>query len=888
MAAIEVPALLLKAPLPTPPPPKTPIMRADELRGEYFATVTSFLDAEKPAVEEVVAAVNFAMWIFNCQNFTGPVSKGEIERSRHLALLLDRATYSDDPIAQRETLKLLISDGEVPSPVVSCVSLLLFSLAAVRCEAYFPVSSIWRLRVIFRHQLCLAHRSHSLLMELATTIDAIAMHPENGGEDPLMLVEIAHVQSYYRRFDEVGSTVFRAVDLSKIELRESSILGVRTRWQKIPYMQSLMVAKSAVPFDAERDVPAVLRDFPPPTTIKGYDQGHDLYDRPRADTECGVDTDDVVALHPTDKALILALCHNIRNMNPAHGLTIHKMQIYIERLMVDPGPQIWALRAMQLLIRARLEQRRNRVQERAFLQLQELVDQFANTNSIDGGSAPHPQQQQPTMARCHPAFFYSVAYPSIWELKQEFAGWCFEDNLFKTALDIFEQIQDWANIIECCAKLDRRKKAESLVRDLLKDDPENPVLLVALGDATREDQYLWQAWELSGHKMAAPMRSLAKLALDREHYDKVVEYFDIAVSINPVFGGDWFALGFASLKLQNLERSCEAFTRVCMMDPNNAYAWNNLGSVLMRRGQMRPAFNALSQALRNNRRNWRMWYNYFTLGVELLEVSETTHALSIVLEIAHRQCPIEGKALHRFVENAIRFVKGEISARPTEQELGEASWIKHHRHGKLVETEDDEKRHFDDDYEPVDTATDGEVEVVADLAPLGADVEMPEHFFPEKAAEKAAQEAEERRRMGQRYIERVRKLFLQITDIFVQDVEIWAAYATLLRFLDGPRAAYEIRLKEVRTSQQADQWERRDEPFERAVAALVALFDDANDAGDAEALTYTLSQIDAALEITQEHMEAHAAYRKLQALRMKANKSVKAAASKAGDRKSVV
>uniref|UniRef100_A0A0A9XAL1 Uncharacterized protein n=1 Tax=Lygus hesperus TaxID=30085 RepID=A0A0A9XAL1_LYGHE len=99
------------------------------------------------------------------------------------------------------------------------------------------------------------------------------------------------------------------------------------------------------------------------------------------------------------------------------------------------------------------------------------------------------------------------------------------------------------------------------------------------------------------------MRALATLALEREHYDAVMRYFDKAVAINPLFGGDWFSLGFAALKLQRYARGCEAFTRVCQIDPNDAFGWNNLGSLLLREGQTRPAFNALSQALRHNRRD---------------------------------------------------------------------------------------------------------------------------------------------------------------------------------------------------------------------------------------------------------------------------------------------
>ncbi|RNC37423.1 tetratricopeptide repeat domain 27, partial [Trypanosoma cruzi] len=195
--------------------------------------------------------------------------------------------------------------------------------------------------------------------------------------------------------------------------------------------------------------------------------------------------------------------------------------------------------------------------------------------------------------------------------------------------------------------------------------------------------------DLSNHRSHVPtLRALAKLALEREEYSKVVEYFDEAVRLNPVFGGDWFSLGYAAMRLEQWGRSGEAFTRVCQIQPNDAYAWNNLASVLLRDGRLRPAFNAMSQALRNNRRDWRMWQNYFSIGCELKEVTETTNALNVLLEIAKRNTQLERESLHRFVDNAIAYMEGRIPASSKDQMEGvEES----HLFASLMEDEEEQK-----------------------------------------------------------------------------------------------------------------------------------------------------------------------------------------------------
>lgn len=66
----------------------------------------------------------------------------------------------------------------------------------------------------------------------------------------------------------------------------------------------------------------------------------------------------------------------------------------------------------------------------------------------------------------------------------------------------------WEDVVSCYQSLAKPKKAEEIVLELLKTQPDSPKFLCILGDV-REDHTLHQkAWEVSGKRYARAMRSL--------------------------------------------------------------------------------------------------------------------------------------------------------------------------------------------------------------------------------------------------------------------------------------------------------------------------------------------------------------------------------------------
>lgn len=794
----------------------------------------------------------------------------------------DSASQLLPPQPYRLLLRSLTVDGEAIESSVRRGALLAAALALART---LPTMSIWRLRALFRYQLSLTHRVNYIYQSLMDGVLAISQGEIPRSQAPALALEMAQVYAYYHRTDGAQRFLQQAVETSGLQLTEQAVMGVRTRHQVNELPQLVLTAKSQELQDYEKQQQQQLQTmyFEEPIVVQSEASGHDILDRPRA-KDASVSPDGAAQLHLRDYAIILALCSHLK-MSTAEsgGLTARQANIYIERLMIEPDGKVpWALRSMALLLRARFEYGKNRVQERSFMQYQELVDstvpeggaklcaaafsgwtkgeaeksnpkRLRSSSSGDEGravdeldaSAADTQQQQMRLPqrldRCDPAFhFYSVAWPSRWALRREYGERCFDDNLFKTALELFEQTLDWPNIIKCCKKLDRRNKAASLARDLLKEDPNDVMLWVALGEATRDEQPLFHAWELCNHMMAAPMRALASMALERERYQEVVTYFDQSVRINPIFGGDWFSLGFASMRLKREERASEAFTRVCQIEPDNAYSWVNLGGLLMQKNLFRPAFNAMAQALKHNRGSWRIWDNYFRIGVMIREVQESAHALRIMVKLAGtRGWEAEKGSLQGFATIALQYIRGEIAATGNdlvvdeEQKVDEAAAsagevtlpsvagadnlvIPAFPVGATVESEDD----------PAEAAA------AAGLQPLFTGIDddaIASDGVVYKDAEKQHREIEASLRV--RFETRTREFMTSLGGTFVTLPVVHSACAIFFGGLDGPAAELLWRSKQVREEMQQPLWERSKEKLLAVIDAAVHM---AKSAAEAE------------------------------------------------------
>ncbi|EMD40347.1 hypothetical protein CERSUDRAFT_121133 [Gelatoporia subvermispora B] len=382
-------------------------------------------------------------------------------------------------------------------------------------------------------------------------------------------------------------------------------------------------------------------------------------------------------LHPLDQCILLCMCLNVKNTSPAHGLTAEQMSPYVARVISHP--RNWSVHTMALLLRSRLESNRTRTVERSTLQLQALVDQMPTADS--------------TIAE-RLMYVYQIPLPSKWEMEKELAMRFLSIGVVKSALEIFERLEMWEEVARCWQSMERGDKAITITRDLLEGRKAEADTVISRGKAAGSDRRhvldamreakLWcllgdlqpdhalehygRAWSVSKETSGRAMRSLGGYYFAREDFQNCVTCLRRAVTINPLLGRSWFVLGCAYVRLEDWEGAREAFTRCVTIDDEDGESWSNLASVHLRMGEAgqkaeamdakdaevnpeenppkqsdeKPqgipfsnkllAFRALKQGLKYSYENWRMWYNYMIVAMDVGELSEACRALTRVVE----------------------------------------------------------------------------------------------------------------------------------------------------------------------------------------------------------------------------------------------------------------
>jgi hypothetical protein len=92
--------------------------------------------------------------------------------------------------------------------------------------------------------------------------------------------------------------------------------------------------------------------------------------------------------------------------------------------------------------------------------------------------------------------------------------------LINSSLEIYQSLQMWDDVIKCYQTLDKRDKAEQLIRQQLSIK-ETPDLYCSLGEVTRTFEPYHKAIELSKGKSARAYRMMAKLHFSKDQVGKI-------------------------------------------------------------------------------------------------------------------------------------------------------------------------------------------------------------------------------------------------------------------------------------------------------------------------------------------------------------------------------
>ncbi|KAG0305038.1 hypothetical protein BGZ98_004666 [Dissophora globulifera] len=505
----------------------------------------------------------------------------------------------------------------------------------------------WALRTLFLQQRTLEGPTGLLqdeMLALVNDIEAVLtgeVNAENGALEAIdkreaatrLWIEKGLILHWYTEDTKAYETFQKAQSTSGFRFKVTGAMGKRTKFQQFDTSQLVVVAESSEEMASSR--PSTYKSKAGssegggggPKNIEHNDdtvlekiQFADISEEERArlgDLELDP-SKEIVDLHPIDHALLLAFCLNIKNTNPAHGLTVEQMFPFVTRVLETPNN--WTVYTMALLLRSRLESDKSRTVERGVLQLQALVDQ---TKVEDETST--------TRERMH--HFFSVLLPSKWELEKELAEQYMSLGVVRSALDIFERMELWEDVIACYQFLDQPDKAKALCRELLVKNPSNVKLLCIIGDLDQDPEKYKEAWEVSGHRFARAQRSLGAYYFKHQKFAEAMPCYQSALKINPLFENSWFILGCIGMQLEDFDVAIDAFTKVVSIDHSNGEAWNNLAAIHMQRNNNLDAQHALRQALKEKRESWKIWSNYMYCSLDVGDFTEAIRAMGMVVEL---------------------------------------------------------------------------------------------------------------------------------------------------------------------------------------------------------------------------------------------------------------
>jgi len=632
-------------------------------------------DASDPSRIEFLCIGLAALHAFLQSNVTGPPISLQVMELMFPHFL--PATPSEVTKLQQQMLQNLSVDGETMYALTPHVEL--FWLAkTILCEPSLVENrddARWaRMRVNFWHQKMLGENATSLQEEIFRDVEFQAEsvlkddRPYGREARVQFLLERAAILTHHGFDVKAREDLQRAAKETGFEFALTGRLGKRTKFQEKEISQLVVLAESAdedtinlsqSTNDGVKNAPNGEGRTANGTNNSGTKpQNLNLNDDTLLDSIsfskttssatttvqdedslpprlASLDPSNQPILKPLDSIILLSIASSITNTSPQHGLTREETLPYATRVL-EGGSTNWQIYTQALLVRSRIECYKSRTVERGVLQLQALVDQvIAETtstaslteNDISSGHEATPATTTflpcPELSESAPVserlqYIHQLSSPTRWELEAELAARWVSLGGLRTALEIYERLQMWAEAALCWAATDREDKARRIVRrqlyqptkgpetgvraDEIRDGekeekeeeeewqgPERsplpadaPRLFCILADIDKDPNMYERAWEVSNHRYARAQRSLGRYHYAAKDFKGAEEAYAKSLTVNRLDHPTWFALGCVRLELQNWQGAVDAFSRTVQLDDQDAEAWSNLAAALLR------------------------------------------------------------------------------------------------------------------------------------------------------------------------------------------------------------------------------------------------------------------------------------------------------------------
>jgi len=542
--------------------------------------------------------------------------------------------------------------------------------ASKRHRVLLPGARLWCARAAVAHERLLQARAPTATLwnevedMYGKSIEAFCPHQQeedatiaraddgNGVIDrcaATVMLEWGLAQHHFNR-PGMGKKAFRrAQELSGLRVEVTGAVGKRTKFQQEAKAQMLVKATSAVAAPDVGTAPDV--DIVRGQMIEHGDDGI-LLERIKFEDD---KENEISELNVLDQAILLALCLDVKNSNPADGLTREEMGACIAPVLDHHDD--WMVYSTALLERAWLEFERSHARERAILQMQALADQHTERLTITQSTRESIEKSAPVQDRLK--MLQCIVYPPRWSMIQDLADRYASLGIVTSAAELFVDVEMWDDAVDCYRRAGKLPLAEKIVRERLAIR-ETPRMWSALGDLTEDPQHYRRAIELSKGRYSDAFVALGAYYFQKGELESAATNYEQALKIRPLMPHIWFRFGTISMQLQRWDTALRAFSEVVQQEPEEAEAWANVAAVHLHNKQPAEAYPALVESLRRNRNNWRIWVSKLYTCLDLEKYDEAVQAGNVLLDLrAQRQAsegipPLEEKCVRAIVGGTVK------------------------------------------------------------------------------------------------------------------------------------------------------------------------------------------------------------------------------------------
>ena len=476
----------------------------------------------------------------------------------------------------------------------------------------------------------------------------------NSTEAATLLLEWGLAQFHFSRSvatsDGSKAAFHKALQRTELSVHVSGAMGKRTKFQQEAKAQMIVHAQSKTTA-APSNVTEIENDLIKSQMIEHAEDGI-LLERIKFNDDADNDIHNLTIL---DQSILLALCLDVKNNNPADGLTGEEMSAYLARVLDHHDD--WMVYSTALLERAWLEFERNHARERAILQLQALVDQHTDRLTITQSTRESIESSATVQERL--VHLHSIVYPPRWAMIQDLAARYEGLGIVSSAAELYLEIEEWDSVVDCYRRAGRIAHAETVVRERLVIQ-ETPRMWAALGDLTKDPTHYEKAIALSNGRYSDAFLALGEYFFEKGDLAIAADHLEKALKLRPLNSVAWFRLGAICMQLGRWKNALRSFSEVVLQNPEEGEAWANIAAVHMHNKSPAEAYPALNESLRYQRSNWRVWISKLYTCLDLEKYDEAVQACDTLMDLrAQRQASdqipmLEEKCLRGIIGGALK------------------------------------------------------------------------------------------------------------------------------------------------------------------------------------------------------------------------------------------